>query len=110
MPAAAALFDGEVQGTLCYLFTGLWSHSDGMYMQSFAAFVYWCTAAARLEGGQTLHFDQLPQDCFSVLGSWRGAHRRLLTLDSSQEAKYLGQNKAFAYTPMPSSTKHANTE
>lgn len=90
MPAAAALFGGEVQETLCCLLTALWSHSNGKCMQSFAAFVYWCTAAARPEGGQTLNFEQLPQDSLSVVGSWRGAERRPLTLDSNQEAKYFG--------------------
>lgn len=92
--AAAALFGGEVCGTSCYgLCMALWSHSDGIYMDSFAAFAYGCTVAARPGGGQTLGFQQLS---------------RPLRI-ANQEAKYLGGSKAFVYTPSPLSNKHTNT-
>ena len=49
-----SLFGGEVCGTSHYgMFTALWSHSDGICMDSFAAFVYCCAEAVRPKGGQT---------------------------------------------------------
>ena len=48
-----SLFGGEVCGTSHYgLFTALWSRSDGICMDSFAAFVYCCAQAVRSKGGQ----------------------------------------------------------
>ena len=72
MPAAtAALFGGEVCGALCYsLFTTLWSHGDGICIDSFAAFVYCCAVAARPGGGQILNFQQLHWPLRIVPLSW----------------------------------------
>lgn len=97
--ASRSLFGGEVCGTSRYgLFTAPWSHSDGICMDSFPAFVYRCAAAARPKdrpNPRLVAAPQAPQDRPCISGSWTGPERRPLTQADHQKAKHLGGHKAF---------------